>query len=83
MLIREAKPIKKLTQGKGRVRAKVQDSAFFKFEISDTSDLENHLLLLNVSRKNNLRVFIHKKSYPSQLFNEHEYALGDLPADIL
>ena len=41
------------------------------------------LLLLNVSKRNDLQVYIHKNSYPSDLFNEHDYALGDIPEHVL
>ena len=30
-----------------------------------------------------LQVYIHKNSYPSDLFNEHDYALGDIPEHVL
>ena len=61
----------------------VQDSVFFKYTIEDTSDLEQMLLLLNVSKKKDLQVYMHCKSYPSDLFNEHDYALGDIPEHVL
>ena len=59
------------------------DSIFFKYSIQDTSDLENLLLLLNVSQRQNLQIYIHKNSYPSQDFSEHEYAVGDIPEHVL
>lgn len=30
-----------------------------------------------------LQVYIHTKSYPSNLITEHEYAVGDIPEDVL
>lgn len=41
------------------------------------------LLLLNVSKKKDLQIYIHKASYPSDLHMEHEYALGDIPEHVL
>ena len=65
------------------LEATVTDSLFFKYTIENKADLENMLLLLNVSKRNDLQVYIHKNSYPSDLFNEHDYALGDIPEHVL
>ena len=65
------------------LQATVTDSLFFKYTIENTADLENMLLLLNISKKEDLQVYIHKNSYPSDLFNEHDYALGDIPEHVL
>jgi hypothetical protein len=81
--LREAKHITLLEQDLAPTRATVIDSLFFKYVIQDTSDLENMLLLLNVSNRKHLQVYVHKNSYPSDLFTEHEYALGDIPEHVL
>jgi len=41
------------------------------------------LLLLNVSNRKHLQIYVHKNSYPSDIFTEHEYALGDVPEHVL
>ena len=61
----------------------VTDSLYFKYTIEDTSDLENMLLLLNVSNRKDLQIYIHSRTYPSDLFGEHEYALGDIPEHVI
>ena len=61
----------------------VTDSLFFKYNIENTHDLENMLLLLNVSKKKDLQIYMHSRSYPSDHFNEHEYALGDIPEHVI
>ena len=83
MGIKEAKPITELSSLAAPLQTTVTDSVFFKYTIQDTSDLENLLLLLNVSKKKDLQIFIHKTSYPSELRNEYDYALGDVPEHVL
>ena len=61
----------------------VTDSLFFKYTIEDTSDLENMLLLLNVSKKKDLQIYINSRSYPSDLRNEYEFAVGDIPEQVI
>ena len=65
------------------IQTTVTDSLYFKYTIEDTSDLENMLLLLNVSNRKDLQIYIHSRSYPSDLFGEHEYALGDIPEHVI
>ena len=81
--VREAKPITMLNSESTSTTATVTDSMFFKYTIANTSDLENLLLLINVSNRKHLQVYIHKNSYPSEQFSEHEYALGDIPEHVL
>lgn len=81
--LREAKQIILLGKDQGPTTATVTDSLFFKYVIQDTSDLENMLLLLNVSNRKHLQIYVHKNSYPSDIFTEHEYALGDVPEHVL
>lgn len=81
--MKEAKPIKTLTKDMAPFEATVTDSLFFKYTIEDTSDLENMLLLLNVSKRKDLQIYIHSRCYPSDLFREHEYALGDIPEHVI
>ena len=81
--IKEAKAIQLLTKEMPPFEATVVDSLYFKYTIEDTSDLENMLLLLNVSKRKDLQIYMHSRSYPSDLFNEHEYALGDIPEHVI
>ena len=78
LTFKEAKPIASLNL-LAPLTATVSDSLFFKYQIQDTTDLENLLLLLNISNRKHLQVYIHKNSYPSQTVLEHEYAIGDIP----
>ena len=41
------------------------------------------LLLLNVSKKKDLTIYMHRNRYPSELKDEHEYAVGDIPKHML
>jgi hypothetical protein len=52
--IKEAKEITELSNKSEPIPATVNDSVFFKYTIQDVSDLENMLLLLNVSKKKDL-----------------------------
>ena len=61
----------------------VADSIYFKYTIEDISDLEQMLLLLNISKRKDLQVYVHRAAYPSHVFNDHEYALGDIPEHAL
>ena len=81
--IKEAKAIQSLNKEMPPFEATVNDSLFFKYTIEDTTDLENMLLLLNVSKRKDLQIYIHSRSYPSDLFREHEYALGDIPEHVI
>ena len=83
VLIKEAKPVIMLENEADPTTVTVHDSAFFKYVLQDTSDLERLFLLLNVSNRKRLQVYIHKRNYPSELADEHEYAAGDIPNHIL
>mmetsp|Transcript_36906 Transcript_36906/g.48500 ORF Transcript_36906/g.48500 Transcript_36906/m.48500 type:complete len:224 (+) Transcript_36906:560-1231(+) len=67
----------------GPFQATVADSIFFKYTIEDKSDLENLLLLLNISKKKDLEIYVHSQAYPTSEFNEHGYALGDVPEFVI
>ena len=83
MTIKDAKPIVQLRHGES-TQATVMDSMFFKYVIEEnTSELEHLLLLLNLSKRKDLQVYIHHAAYPSIAINEHDYSLGDLPDNIL
>ena len=81
--IKEAKPITKLHKEMAPIEATVSDSVYFQYTIEDTSDLEQMLLMLNISKRKDLQVYIHRAAYPSHVFNDHEYALGDVPSHAL
>ena len=81
--IKEAKVITQLKKEMPPLNATVVDSLYFKYLIEDNSDLENMLLLLRVSKRKDLQIYIHKNSYPSDLFQEHDYALGDIPEHVI
>ena len=46
-------------------------------------DLERKFFLLNVSKRKDISIYIHRKSYPSEAEDEHEYALGEIPEKVL
>lgn len=73
-----AKPITVLTKEMEPITATVTDSVYFKYTIEDTSDLEQMQLLLNISKRKDVQVYIHRAAYPSHIFNDHEYALGNI-----
>ena len=54
ILVKEAKPVVLLENAADPVTATVHDSAFFKYVLQDTSDLERLFLLLNVSNRKRL-----------------------------
>ena len=61
----------------------VTDKLFFKYFIEDVSDLDNILLLLNLSNKKDLQVYINLVEYPSIERNQHVFVIGDIPKPIL
>ena len=65
------------------MRVSKEEPLFFKHAIEDTSDLEELLVLLNVSERKKLQVFLHTKPYPSAKTHEHELCLGDVPDELL
>ena len=81
--LREAKPIIQLKHSDPPLHTDVKDCMFFMYSIEDTSDLERLLLLLNVTNRKNLQVYVHRKNYPSQLEGEFTFAAGDLPDQVL
>ena len=83
MEVKEARPLTSLSNDGEPTTATVHDSVFFKYVIQDASDVERLFLLLNVSNRKRLSVYINRKNYPSQSTEEHAYAVGDIPEDIL
>ena len=83
MDLRIAKEITNLSNSMAPLNVTVSDSVFFKYTIEDLSDLENLLLLLNVSNKTDLQIYMHGNRYPSAKHDEHLYAIGDLPKPLL
>ena len=81
MEFKEAKPVKLLHAGE-TISVTVQDSLFFKYMLKETANLENHVLLLQVSQKEDLQVFIGKTRYPSAELKDHTYAIGDVPQNV-
>ena len=65
------------------VNVEIKDSAFFKYVIQNTKDLEKLFLLLNVSNRKRVQIYVHKKNYPSVEIDEHEFAVGNIPDEIL
>ena len=56
---------------------------FFKYAIREKSDLEELLILVNLSERKRLAVYLHWTNYPSANKNEHDYCLGALPSEPL
>ena len=79
---KEARTVSQLNNGLIRT-VSIADSAFFKYTIDSKSDLERLNLLLNVSNRKNLQVFISKKQYPTEIDNENIYSVGDVPDRII
>ena len=83
LTLKEAKPITELSNSQGPITSTVTDSVFFKYTIQDLSDLDNQLLLLNISKRKDLQIYIHRIEYPSDQFMDYEYALGDIPPHVM
>ena len=56
---------------------------FFKYTVSKETDLEKLLLLLNVTNKSGIQVYINKQEYPTPEKDMHLYAFGDVPNQII
>ena len=53
------------------------DALFFTYSVESVEELENHLLLLNVSNRTKLQVYVHLHPFPDE--KNHHYPLGDVP----
>ena len=54
---------------------------FFSYSLEELKDPEDYLLLLNVSNRTKLQVYVHFHSFPDQ--TSHYYPLGDVPESVL
>ena len=55
---------------------------YFQYSVAEIGDdLENQLLLLNISKRTNLQVYVHIHEWPDE--NNHLYPLGDVPENVL
>ena len=54
---------------------------FFTYSIAHIEDFERHLLLLNVSNRSKLQVYLHYYPFPD--LTNHYYPLGDVPNQAL
>jgi len=54
---------------------------FFRYSVAHVEELENHLLLLNVSNKSKIQIYLHIQEFPDE--TTHYYPLGDVPRDAL
>ena len=54
---------------------------FFSYSIEEEKDPEDHLLLLNVSNRTKLQVYVHLHGLPDEY--NHYYPLGDVPQHVL
>jgi hypothetical protein len=59
----------------------VKDIEFFKFELNSKVDLEQVCLLIQLSQKTYLRMYVHWKFYPDK--EDHLWVVGDLSDDIM
>ena len=50
---------------------------YFTYSLAQVEALENHLLLLNVSNRTRLQVYVHLHPFPDHTY--HHYPLGDVP----
>lgn len=60
-----------------------QAPLIFKYEIQDKTDLENLLILVNLSKKKHLEVYIGKNNYANSNIEEHLLAVGNIPRQII
>jgi hypothetical protein len=54
----------------------IDQPKFFKYVIKDSSDLEDLMILLNVSERSKLQLYLHWTNYPSAKTSQHDYCLG-------
>lgn len=58
----------------------VNKSAFFRYVLPDGIDYDDHFVLVQVTPKSKLAVYIHSQRYPGPEKGHLDYMLGDLPA---
>jgi len=49
---------------------------YFTYDLEHVDELENHLLLLNVSNKSKIAVYVHLHPFPDNTY--HHYPLGNV-----
>lgn len=54
---------------------------YFTYNLEHVEELENHLLLLNVSNRTKLQVYVHVHPFPDSTY--HHYPLGNVPKSAL
>jgi len=59
----------------------VEDIAYFKYQINSAADFEQLFLLIQLSQKKHLEIFIHEKIYPDE--EDHLWVVGDLPEHVI
>ena len=59
----------------------VKEIEFFKFELNSKVDFEQVCLLIQLSQKTYLRMYVHWKFYPDK--EDHLWVVGDLSDDIM
>ena len=52
------------------------ETCYFQYTIKKSDDLDDLLILINLSQKSKLQAFLHWTQYPSVKRGEHDYALG-------
>ena len=58
-----------------------KDQIFLQYELQNSShDLSKVYLLLNVSVKSRVKIFIHRQEEIGESLKNHTYALGDIPS---
>mmetsp|Transcript_39918 Transcript_39918/g.52235 ORF Transcript_39918/g.52235 Transcript_39918/m.52235 type:complete len:133 (-) Transcript_39918:44-442(-) len=54
---------------------------YFTYSLAHVDELENHLVLLNVSNRKKLQVYVHLHAFPDRTY--HQYPLGNAPKEAL
>ena len=60
-----------------------ESTKYFKYVIKDDSDLEDLMILLNISQRSKLQIYLHWTHYPSVEKDAHDICLGDVPITAL
>ena len=64
-----------------QIASTVLRSKFFKFGVDQTKDIEDLKVLLQISKRKELQIYLHWEPFPSP--EKFQYAFGDLPKEVL
>lgn len=76
---KDVPPMVKLNGLQKALPIKVDKPAFFRYVLPDDIDYDDHFVLIQVTPRSQLAVYIHSQQYPGPVQGHYDQMLGDLP----